>query len=909
MQQISFGNFQRGQVTNRTAFNIDNDAFPKMYNFYSWRGRALRKRGTLYLGQLTIQVQSAADPTMWQFGAITLTLGEANLLTFAGAPNSATIQQGSISLTDTTTSNIYTESSPPNGSLVGAPSGSGTINYATGEITIVGGGSHTLVGKYSYYPGLAVMGLRDFSSTVSPPQYPFTLAFDTIYSYQTNQSGTKALFHNTTYYKATGNPFYWNGQNYQQFWTTNYPSTTSNFSGSLWATNGNPGFHFVIGTYSSETGTANITFVFTVNSLPYTTLIIGDQLWFNEWTSDSSTINGKVGIVSNISGASTGTYVVTFTGNQTVGGTGIAQTLTNSTLTITGQPQDGIRWYDGDPAGLSGIPSSSPAFGWVNFSPPLTATAVSIDSSPLALYYLVGAVAIVGFKDRLLFFGPYIQSSGLNGSSGTVIQLQDTALWSWNGTPYYTTPVPFNQTADMRAYYVDQTGFAGYLPAGISNPITTVSNNEDVLLIGFGGDGRKTRFVYTGNDLQPFLFFNINSELPSSSTFSSVALDKGMLDIGQYGLTMTDQQSSQRVDLDIPDNIFQIQALNNGVQRVNAIRDFLREWVYFTYPVNYDGAGQTPVFPTQTLLFNYRDNTWAVLYENYTTHGRYRPNTETSWATLPYNNWSEWTDPWNYGGTSALYPSIIAGNPQGYVLTRDDGTNEAVSGTISAITNSSGSTKITSYNHCVLSLNPDTGIGDYIYIQNCLGTTSINNMVGRVIDVVDANNFVIDLPFPSGTYLGLGQFARLSQPILQTKQFQFFWNEGRQVVLGVQKYLLDKTANSQVTLNIYLNQDSTDAWNNPDVQDYPSGLIYSQILFTCPESTNLGLTPANVNLQTPTAVSQDQIWHRFNTSLVGDSFQLGITLSDAQMRNFNYATSEIVLHGIQLSILPGPDLA
>src|ERR1700676_4463335 len=113
MQQISFGNFQRGQVTNRTAFNIDNDAFPKMYNFYSWRGRALRKRGTLYLGQLTIQVQSAADPTMWQFGAITLTLGAANLLSFAGAPNSATIQPGSISLTDTTTSNVYTEPIPP----------------------------------------------------------------------------------------------------------------------------------------------------------------------------------------------------------------------------------------------------------------------------------------------------------------------------------------------------------------------------------------------------------------------------------------------------------------------------------------------------------------------------------------------------------------------------------------------------------------------------------------------------------------------------------------------------------------------------------------------------------------------------------------------------------------------------
>ena len=90
----------------------------------------------------------------------------------------------------------------------------------------------------------------------------------------------------------------------------------------------------------------------------------------------------------------------------TVTGVGITQLLTNY---IEGQ--DGIRWYDGDPTSTTGLPTVPPQpFGWVNFSPPLTATSVSIDSTTPALYYLVGALAILPFKDRLLFFSPFIQT-------------------------------------------------------------------------------------------------------------------------------------------------------------------------------------------------------------------------------------------------------------------------------------------------------------------------------------------------------------------------------------------------------------------------------------------------------------------------------------------------------------------
>lgn len=390
-----------------------------------------------------------------------------------------------------------------------------------------------------------------------------------------------------------------------------------------------------------------------------------------------------------------------------------------------------------------------------------------------------------------------------------------------------------------------------------------------------------------------------------------MTLDRGVLDIGQYGLTMTDQQSSQRVDLEIPFEIFEIKNLNNGMQRVNALRDFYNEWIYFSYPVQ----NSQWYFPTQTLLFNYRDSTWAILYENFTTHGYFRQSSKRSWLTTGFTTWDSWREPWNASSSSPLFPQVIAGNPQGYVLVIGQGTGEAPSGTITAFSQNGENTQITSYNHCVSDNNnnvPPQDIdvvknGDYLRILGCLGTTSINKNVVQVAGIIDANNFVVDFPWVNltGIYMGLGTYTRLSQPLLQTKQFPVYWQEGRQTRLGVQKYLLDRTTSGQITLNIYLSQDPSDPWNS---EFNNHALIYSQLLYTCPETTNLGLTPFNVNLQNPIANISNStcIWHRINTSLQGDTVQIGITLNDSQMRNYDLATSEIVLQGIQLTVDRGP---
>lgn len=896
-EKIFIGKISKGLEQFYLPFNIDNDAFPTLYNAYTWRGRVKRKRGTTVLGRLQIQVQLAATPNNWQFPQFALVGGAGNLLTAIGQAPPASIVPGTITLV--IAGNTYTEPSPPDGTLVGAPTGSGTINYTTGAITIVGGAASNVIGTFSFFPALPAMGLRNFNAPLS--QYPFLLAFDTTYAYQILQvANTNPSFYNVSYYKGSNNPVRWSGQDYQQFWTTNY-------QGALWATNNTPGMHLITGTYVSGSGTTAIVFTFTV---PVGTTLVagssttGDKLWFNEWT---GTINGKTGYISNIAGPN---YTVTFTNTVTVSGSGIAQLLTNS---IVGQ--DGIRWYDGDPTGGTGLPTGS-GLGWVNFAPPLTAGTTIIDDNPAELYYMVGALAIIPFKDRLVFFSPYIQTSAMALSATPPIQLIDVALWSWNGTPYYAAPVPVNQSFDVRAYYVDQDGFGGWISAGIDQSIITVSNNEDVLLVGF--TGKQARFVYTSNDLIPFLFYIINSELGTSSTFSSITLDRGALSYGQNGFILTTQVSSQRIDLQIPTVAFQINstAANNAPARISSARDFYHEWVHFTFVPNTSQWS----FPTQTFQYNYREDCWSIQYENFTTHGQFRKQQGFTWASNPWNasgtGWSGINDSWNSGVNTSLFPNVIAGTPQGFVVIKNDGTGEAPTGSIEAITNNGGFTQITSDNHCVSSDSGPLGDGgDYLYFLNFLGQTYLNGQIGRVTTIIDANNFVIDIPYSnSSVYLGLGTFTRLSQPLIQTKQFPVYWQEGRKVRVGVQKYLMDYTDDAQVSLFIYLSQDPTDAWNNFPIVPMDTAnnsLIYSTVLYTCPESTNLGLSPITQSLNNPNPISgnQYQIWHRINTSLIGDTFQLGITLNDPQMRNLTYAIAEIGLHAIEISVGRGPLLS
>lgn len=910
-EKIIVGQVDRGLRTDRLPYSIDNDSFPTLINAYQWRGRVKRKRGTETLGRLQRDVST--------------TDGTGNLLT--GLESTATLVPGTINIVGQG-AHVWKDVDAMGNITYGILNSDfgtfGTVNYSSGAYS--GPILPLLAGStFSYYPGLPVMGIEDFA--ILNNQNPGTIAFDTTYSYNVPTTlpytpydvsfyKNPATSANLPAYvpKTTQTPLNWNGQNYQQFWTTNY-------QGAMWATNGitqpftitNIGMQYkgITGVTIDNAGDGTVAdpAVATL-TIASSGLVIGDFLFINEVFVNSSSgitgINLQTGYVTNVSGSAvTVTFPIAILGGTYVSG-GIAQYLTN-----TASPTlDGIRWYDGDPTINSGI------LGWVNFAPPLifnTANNLSIDDQDSTrIWYLAGARMIVPFKDRLLFFGPVIQTS----TPGSQVYLQDTVIWSQNGTPYYTSsfngdptfattiflPVltPINQGANSSAYFEDVTGFGGYISAGVAQPITTVSINEDALIVGFY-NSLQTRFIFTGDNFNPFSFFIVNSDLGSSSTFSAIVMDQGVISRGPRGFIMTSQTNCARIDLDILDQVFEISNLNNGAERLCAQRDFINEWIYFTYPTNNnDVAGNPYIFPTQTLQFNYRDNTWAVFNESYTTYGLFRRQTGDTWASigLTYPSWSDWNDAWDAGETNLLEPQVLGGNQQGFLMIRGIGTGEGDSLYISNI----AANVVTSPNHSLQ-------LGDYIMLKGVLGTlgTAVNGKIFKVQNPT-TNTFTLN-PSVSGTYLGGGTITRFYRPQIQTKQFPTAWGLGRKTRLGPQMYLLTSTANSQITLQILLSQQASQfGYNQPEYVDNDS-LIYSSILYTCPESTNLGLTPANINLQMVTAQNQTQIWHRMNTSLIGDTVQIGFTLSDFQMANLVngialYQTAEIELCGFVLDVSP-----
>jgi len=883
-QKLIVGPLNKGLRNDVTAFNIDDDSFPTLINAYQWRGRVKRKRGTSLLGRLSRYFNSTS--ASYNTGSTTITLngsGIGNILTGFGLPANSNIVPGTITLTSSSTV-VYTDPS-----LDGSLSPSGSINYATGQIIIVAEAGNTISAVFTYNPILPVMGLEDLN--LRPTLNPGTIAFDTKYAYNVLNTFPYSIY-DVSFYKnintggtypgyvpkTTVTPLTWNGQNYQQFGTVNYQNA-------FWATNG-VNVPFTVTNIGMQYKAITTVTVLTPTTATLTIaahgLVVGDFVFVNEVLTTTG-INFQTGYVTTVTDANN--VVVTFP-NATLatnGTGGIAQYLTSS----ADPTKDCIRWYDGDPTnGSVTNPVLNQNNGWVNFCPPLSNLDYSIADLPADQYYLVGAKIIIPYKDRLCFLGPVIQTS----AAGSAVYLPDTIIYSQNGTPYYTCSftgdptlattqfnailVPTNQTATATAFFEDVTGFGGFITSGLDQTITTVSYNEDVLVVGFH-PSLQARVIYTGNDIIPFNFYVINSEFGSSSTFSSVNMDLGVITRGSRGIIITSQNETRRIDNVIPDEVFQIKLINNGSERVCAQRDYINEWIYFTYPANYNSY----IYPTQTLQFNYKDNSWAVFRESYTTYGLFRKQTGYTWATvgLIYPTWSEWNDSWNSGSSTLQQPEVIGGNQQGFILIRGEGTTEGNSLIIQSI---SGNT-ITSPDHC---LNQ----GDYIEISGCLGTISnqLNNKTFQVTRTTQ-NTFSVKPDIGSGTYFGGGVIKRAYIPYIQTKQFPISWDMARKTRIGVQQYLLSTTNNSEIQLLIFLSQNSDSPYNTGRIVPSPSAinrsLVYSTVLYTCPESTNLGLTPANTNLQMPTAESQAQIWHRVNTSLIGDTIQLGFTISDEQM--------------------------
>ena len=862
--RIVLSAFKTGLETYEKPFLLNNDAFPVLENALIWRRRIIKKPGALRIGRLrrkigttdgagnkTIIINTSVSPQAIQSGISQFVVGSA-VFTDPGGANPVTLQT--------------------NGP------GTGMLDRVTTTLTLTGTNAATDI---FYFPGLPVMGIEEFvsnNSATASIDFPETVYFDQTYAYEFLSPN----FFDVSFYKTTGTPITWSGSNFQQFFSSNYYRA-------MWVTNNKPGMQFIptakITSITWNTAT-RLTFVITgtAGSNP---VVAKDAVWTNEITTNSSvnatnklaSVNGQSGTVFSVVEAPAGTFTVIIdfpnstiidpaTGDPgKVYSPGILQLLTTTSQYVSG---DGIRWYDGF--------NSLHTLGFVNFAPPLDNTATPA--------YLVGCRMILPFGNRLIAIGTFEQKSADASATyfGNRIRYCEVS-----STPFYASPVPAGIAANSfepKAWVSNIQGFGGFIDLDTTERILSAAVTQGSLILGLESEQR--RMSNTGIETDPFSLQVINPEFGTAGTYAVVPMDKGILSAGEYGFLTTSSFDSQRFDLPIIDQIFQVNANQNGFDRISGARDFPDEVIYFSY-VDIEhpmlATNQTPgqAFPNQTVVYNYREPSFAIWDESYTTYGIFKEVNYIPWNALTDIVWNRWDTVWLSGKLSNTYPWVAGGTPQGYVMKKftEEASNDP-SMFIQAIT---GNT-ITSPNH-----NLETGMFVGFVALNGSGPSS--GGIGQVT-VVDVNTFTVSPSSAlSGVSAGLFEMCLIDNINVQTKQFASFWPNAAKIRFGTQRYFLEKTDFGEFTVNLFSSQQSY-GQNNPSNPNL-EGLISSNIVRTRPDDS-LGLNDA--------ASTSQQLWHRLATSAIGDSIQLQFTMSNSQMLDVNISQSPWEMHVVTIDTYP-----
>lgn len=339
------------------------------------------------------------------------------------------------------------------------------------------------------------------------------------------------------------------------------------------------------------------------------------------------------------------------------------------------------------------------SIGWTTFNPTTNGS-----------NELYQARILVPYKGRLVALRTF---EGADSATG--VEYPQRARWSQLGDP----------TDQTNGWRDDIRGRGGWVEAATNEYIQSAAFIGDLLVVQFERSTWALR--YSGNELQPFYWDRINIELGAKSTFSEVQFDRAILGIADKAIVQCDGNSVTPIDAQIPDEVFEIHNQNNGPLRVHGIRDFKNRLVYWTFP-NDDENG---TYPNRVLVYNYENQSYAFFTDSFTCYGTWQRFNDLRWQDLTDTTWTESTFPWDSPINQSGFPSIIAGNQQGFTFVLNTEAQNASSRQIKSFTLSTGANdplKITSPNHNLQD-------GDWIYI------TGVNESVSGNLDIVNGRVF------------------------------------------------------------------------------------------------------------------------------------------------------------------------
>lgn len=501
---------------------------------------------------------------------------------------------------------------------------------------------------------------------------------------------------------------------------------------------------------------------------------------------------------------------------------------------------------------------------------------IATGGTPALTIFLQSARMIIPFKNRLLVFGTWELETDATPTT-TLRSYPFRMRWSAEASPLATD-----------AWRQDIPGQGSGLDNELNEAFTSVRFVKDRLIVFC--ETATFEVAYQDNQLRPFQLRQINNEYGAESTFSVVGFDRYALAIGDVGVMACTGANVERIDSNIPDEVFKIHQINGGIERVYGIRDYFTEMAYWTFPD--ETATSVFPYPKKILVYNYATNTWAFNDDSFTAFGYFQPTTGVTWDSTEIT----WDDDvsWDSGSNKAQFRNVIAGNQEGWtmLIDRDDTTNSPAL----QITNLTISNLFTV---TITAVDYNMNVGDYIYLSGITGTGNLTDLNGTIQaiftqDASDANTFTfvalqsdgftpINL---AGTYSGGGMITRVSRLQIATKAFNFYATKGYNASINQVNFLVEATTGGKILADWFI---SNSLVNMVAASSKPFGtgcLLGTSVLETSPY------------VRERFEATQAQLWHQVYINAQGEYIAIGLYFDDLLMRSESVRIADFKLYAM-----------
>jgi len=491
--------------------------------------------------------------------------------------------------------------------------------------------------------------------------------------------------------------------------------------------------------------------------------------------------------------------------------------------------------------------------------------------------FVTSARLIIGFHGRLLLLNTIEYGGG--GAPTFNTHYGNRVRWSHYGL--IDAPNAWYEDNNYDALGNKADG-ASWANAHTEEEIISAEFIKDRLIVYF--ERSTWELAYTGDPVIPFNWLKINSGLGADATFSKISFDKEVVAIGNTGIHSCTGGNVSRIDDKIPEEISKMRSDNSARKRVQGVRDYFLEVVYWTYPAE-SATAYTSYYPNKVLVYNYKNQTWAYNDDSITALGYFDQQNELTWANTEYT-WANAPFAWNSGLQRADFRQVVGGNQQGYIFIIDPGgAKNAQVLSISALNlNMAGDVE------SLVIENHNLEFPDFIKLDYCQGVTGVN---GKIVQVEAFDRHTVTLTDPItnvvGTYIGGGTAARVSNIHILSKQWNPYVEKGLNVQLSKIDFLVDSTTHGQILVDTMPSYSNLELFTEAQSSGCSLG---SNVLETSPYTL------------VPFEQRQEQFWHPLYFSADGEAVQLAIYMNNDQMKDVSIVESDFVINAIMLYTRP-----